>query len=286
MSADLGDNMKRAQRLADYSDAVKRGEPDDAHDVDPFDAAIIRRLHALGSAQYPSPEFLARAQQPPAPLFRDSLDLTEAAQIDTVPSPATPKTAPLASSSPSTLRPPDSVDQRIPGLHKVAAAESFTETIGALESDSGSVPFEPISTLSPRELEILQLVAASRTNQEIADALFISPRTVATHVQSILMKLGVENRTAAAAAFVRGQSKLELSNEVSDVLAPLEVVPPQAAATTHETDGEMYPKYQWIRRIVRPTYGPAHSPKSQFPTVPVFILFIAIVVILLLVITS
>ncbi len=53
--------------------------------------------------------------------------------------------------------------------------------------------------LSPRELEVLRLVAAGRSNREIAAALVISEHTVARHVQNIFAKLGVSSRTAASA---------------------------------------------------------------------------------------
>ncbi len=53
--------------------------------------------------------------------------------------------------------------------------------------------------LSPRELDVLRLMAWGRSNQEIAAALFISQHTVANHVASILNKLGVDSRAAAAA---------------------------------------------------------------------------------------
>ena len=53
--------------------------------------------------------------------------------------------------------------------------------------------------LSPREGEVLQLVAKGSTNKEIADALFISENTVKTHMQSIMEKLHLANRSQAAA---------------------------------------------------------------------------------------
>jgi DNA-binding CsgD family transcriptional regulator len=51
--------------------------------------------------------------------------------------------------------------------------------------------------LTARELEILQHLAQGQTNQEIADALFLSPRTVGHHVSAILAKLGISSRAKA-----------------------------------------------------------------------------------------
>lgn len=52
----------------------------------------------------------------------------------------------------------------------------------------------PPATLSDRELQIVELVAAGLTNQEIAVRLEISKRTVDNHVSNILTKTGTENR--------------------------------------------------------------------------------------------
>jgi non-specific serine/threonine protein kinase len=57
--------------------------------------------------------------------------------------------------------------------------------------------------LTPREIEVLRLIVDGKSNVEIADALFISPRTVSVHVTHILEKLGVENRSAAVAYILR-----------------------------------------------------------------------------------
>lgn len=64
--------------------------------------------------------------------------------------------------------------------------------------------------LSDRELEVLKLVAQGRTNQEIADTLVISERTVGNHIGAILSKLHLANRTQAALYALReGLAKLE-----------------------------------------------------------------------------
>jgi DNA-binding NarL/FixJ family response regulator len=59
------------------------------------------------------------------------------------------------------------------------------------------------SPLSPREVEVLRLIAAGRDNPDIARELFLSQSTVKRHVEAILGKLGVENRVQAAVAAVR-----------------------------------------------------------------------------------
>ena len=62
---------------------------------------------------------------------------------------------------------------------------------------------EANSDLSPREGEVLQLVAQGATNKEIADSLFISENTVKTHLRSIMEKLHLANRSQAAAYAVK-----------------------------------------------------------------------------------
>lgn len=52
--------------------------------------------------------------------------------------------------------------------------------------------------LTAREREVLALIAMGRTNREIAQTLFISPKTATVHVSNILAKLGVRSRVEAA----------------------------------------------------------------------------------------
>lgn len=57
----------------------------------------------------------------------------------------------------------------------------------------------PPGGLSPRELQVLAELTTGRTNREIAERLYITPRTVGTHIEHILAKLDLPNRAAAAA---------------------------------------------------------------------------------------
>ena len=61
----------------------------------------------------------------------------------------------------------------------------------------------PASLLTRRELDVVRLVVEGRSNQEIADALFISSHTAANHVSNIMNKLGLDSRTSVAAWAVR-----------------------------------------------------------------------------------
>ena len=72
-------------------------------------------------------------------------------------------------------------------------------------SASSAAPTEQLSTpvtehpagLTPREVEVLGLVAEGLTNPQVAQRLFLSPRTVQRHLNSVYRKLGVSSRTAA-----------------------------------------------------------------------------------------
>ncbi|MFD7630268.1 LuxR C-terminal-related transcriptional regulator, partial [Streptomyces sp. NPDC059851] len=81
----------------------------------------------------------------------------------------------------------DRLDQPGPS----AAAVGLMDEIAALRAEA--------SPLTPREREIVVLVAQARTNRQIAQELVLSERTVESHVRSILGKLGYANRTELAA---------------------------------------------------------------------------------------
>jgi two-component system NarL family response regulator len=77
------------------------------------------------------------------------------------------------------------------------------------------------ANLSPREREILALLAEGRTQGQIASSLVISSKTVATHIQRILSKLGVQSRAqAVAVAFQRGLVEPEVRAHLLALTAP------------------------------------------------------------------
>ena len=78
-----------------------------------------------------------------------------------------------------------------------------TDVLTARLSPDGAVIPVYLANLTPREVEVLRLLAVGRTNREIADALFLSSRTVQVHITHILTKTHADNRTAAAAFALR-----------------------------------------------------------------------------------
>ncbi|HEV3486326.1 MAG TPA: helix-turn-helix transcriptional regulator, partial [Vicinamibacterales bacterium] len=95
-------------------------------------------------------------------------------------------------------------DEDAAALELDAAREGF-ERLGAVPDVARVDALIPEAAarethgLSARELEVLRLVAAGKTNREIAVTLVVSEHTIARHVQNILTKLRVPSRTAATA---------------------------------------------------------------------------------------
>ncbi len=81
------------------------------------------------------------------------------------------------------------------------AAAAFLRSLGAR---AGRAPGpRGLGSLSPRELEVLELLAAGLSNRAIAERLYLTRKTVEHHVRSVLSKLGLANRAEAAAYAVR-----------------------------------------------------------------------------------
>jgi len=89
-------------------------------------------------------------------------------------------------------------------------AEGGELPFGAVLAEALAGPDEPVAAnpvtaagLTPRERDVLRLVAQGLSDREIGEALHISPRTVGGHVTNLLGKLGLDSRTAAAAFAIR-----------------------------------------------------------------------------------
>jgi DNA-binding CsgD family transcriptional regulator len=89
--------------------------------------------------------------------------------------------------------------------YEQAVGDAFAFLAEPAPAVETSGPSDPIAKhgLSPRELQVLRLVAEGRSNREIAEALFISRRTATTHMTHLFTKLGLDSRAAAAAYAVR-----------------------------------------------------------------------------------
>ena len=86
------------------------------------------------------------------------------------------------------------------GIRAVAAGETVlapsiaAKLVSRVRADAAS---DPLPSLSPREREVLALVADGRSNPEIARALYLGEATVKTHLLHVFEKLGVNDRTRA-----------------------------------------------------------------------------------------
>ena len=90
--------------------------------------------------------------------------------------------------------------ERLAGRARIALGDPHGGRGGA-GSRAPAPPTDPVEAfgLTPRERDVLRLVAAGRSNRQIAEELFISPKTASVHVSNILAKLGVSGRGEAAA---------------------------------------------------------------------------------------
>jgi DNA-binding CsgD family transcriptional regulator len=85
--------------------------------------------------------------------------------------------------------------RHVPTEHRPSVTLAFSRT----RSGFGDADHR-LAQLTSREVEIMEMVAAGRTNVAIARALDMSPRTVAKHLEHVYRKLGVSNRAAAVAS--------------------------------------------------------------------------------------
>jgi DNA-binding NarL/FixJ family response regulator len=97
----------------------------------------------------------------------------------------------------------DEVAAAIRAAHRGALQLDPTVARQLMSSLQAAPADDPTADLTARELEVLRLVGAGKTNKEIATELGISERTARTHVSNILRKLGLGSRTQAALWAVR-----------------------------------------------------------------------------------
>ncbi len=89
-----------------------------------------------------------------------------------------------------------------PGLAK-ALIRTYVENAASASPAQASNLAQELQVLSPRELEVLRLVAEGRTNQEIADQLVLSIKTVQAHRANVMEKLGMHDITKLVRFAVR-----------------------------------------------------------------------------------
>ena len=102
-----------------------------------------------------------------------------------------------------------SIDQIVEGIKAAARGESLispriaSQLVRRLREPPEVEPALAGAELTPRELEVLEMLSRGMDNPEIAQALYLSQHTVKNHVSSILVKLQVANRIQAAVRAVR-----------------------------------------------------------------------------------
>lgn len=93
-------------------------------------------------------------------------------------------------------------DDLITAIRRVHGGEAVLSpaiTLRVFQVLQGTAPFPPLATLTPREREVLRLLAQGADNRQIAEALVVSENTVKTHIHNILEKLGLQSRSQLAA---------------------------------------------------------------------------------------
>jgi pimeloyl-ACP methyl ester carboxylesterase/DNA-binding CsgD family transcriptional regulator len=93
---------------------------------------------------------------------------------------------------------------------------AWGDLVSELRAFLGTEPARPVAavaTLSPRELDVLELVAAGLTNEAIAERLFLSVRTVERHLSNIYVKLRVSGKAGRAAAAARFSQSLRAGRQ-------------------------------------------------------------------------
>ena len=84
------------------------------------------------------------------------------------------------------------VEQLLDAIHRVAAGECVVDSALVKELLARRRQVDPLDELTPRELEIIALMAEGRSNRGIGRTLWLSPKTVETHIRGAFAKLGIK----------------------------------------------------------------------------------------------
>ncbi|CUR55277.1 Regulatory protein, LuxR [metagenome] len=190
--------MSAAERIHDDGLAVRDGRQDPSDHWGPEGRAWVARLEAewlricwlAGAAGSPSADDLVAAWRATVAAYDEFGHVHEAARSRAVLAQVL-----RATGDPAAAR--EAADEARATAHALGAAPLLDRL-----KELGSTPQRATAasvTLTPREQEILALVAQGRSNGEIGKQLFISTKTVSVHVSNILGKLGASGRTEAAA---------------------------------------------------------------------------------------
>lgn len=132
------------------------------------------------------------------------------------------------------------VDELIDACRRVAVGECVVDRMVVEELLERRRRHDPLAELSPRERQILELMAEGRSNQGIREALWLSQKTVETHIRSVFGKLGLRdapeaNRRVLAVLAYLGAAD-ELGDDDDDHLVEDDLEPERVLATIVFTD--------------------------------------------------
>lgn len=208
--ADLGVDMARKTvRVLDYWESSLRIEPEMVPQMERigFDHPFTK--HSMDNGG-PTPlmfsDFYSLRQLRGVPMYREFYRGADIGRLLAVPSFTGAGMATLNFCRRASERDFTERDRLVLSLLQPHFDQAWRNAALATESKTnGAKPLESYD-LTPRETEIGRWVAEGKTNPEIAMILHARVRTVEKHVESILRKLGVENRTTAAVTIARAQA--------------------------------------------------------------------------------
>jgi predicted ATPase/DNA-binding CsgD family transcriptional regulator len=199
LNRERGDDIATAGNLANLADlAMQSGDHGDATQL------IQQSLHILQRAGFTAnlveglmwaADIAARVRDPERAVRIFAAALTRFQQSGRIEPPIMRRQIAEWRSKLTTALPAD----RFTAAWEAGCTMTLDQAIADLDELAPPPAQPPLPhQLTPRELEIIELLVQGRSNQEIADALFISLRTAQTHVRNILGKLDLKSRTAVA----------------------------------------------------------------------------------------